>query len=213
MGPCAFAGTTVIVSTTSRLRRLAAAVARRLIGDARVMRAIGQAVQRLAAAEEEFRAGGIADRPVAGGLVEFQQRQPLAHRHHVVERDRIRLHLDFERMRQRGVAARHRTRHPHHVLGGTRLALARRRRGGALGAAGQAEPVHFADHGIARHISEFRGDLAGRKAAFPEFLQLLDAIVGPGQYRHRILPFASRGPIGGGAAISISKNPCGKSLA
>src|SRR5450756_515490 len=52
-----------------RLRRLSAAVAGRLIGDPRVMRAIGQAVQRLAAAEEEFRTRGIADRPVAGGFI------------------------------------------------------------------------------------------------------------------------------------------------
>ena len=37
------------------LRRLAAAVGGRLIGDPRVMRAVGQAGQRLAAAEEEFR--------------------------------------------------------------------------------------------------------------------------------------------------------------
>jgi hypothetical protein len=56
-----------------RLRRLTAPVARWLIGDARVMRAIGQPVQRLATAEKEFRAGGIADRPVAGGFIEFDQ--------------------------------------------------------------------------------------------------------------------------------------------
>src|SRR6202021_3272617 len=71
-----------------RLRRLAAAIARRLIGDARMMRAIGQAGEGLTAAEEEFRTGGIADRPVTGGLVEFEQRQPLAHRHDVVIGDR-----------------------------------------------------------------------------------------------------------------------------
>ena len=66
-------GTTSVVGVLPRrLRRLAAAVAGRLIGDPRVMRAIGQAGQRLAAAEEEFRARGIADRPVAGGLVQFR---------------------------------------------------------------------------------------------------------------------------------------------
>src|SRR6476620_8650836 len=70
-------------SLPGRLRLLAAAVAGRLIGAARVVRAVGQAGQRLAAAEEEFRAGGIADRPVAGGLVQLQQRSPLAHRHHI----------------------------------------------------------------------------------------------------------------------------------
>src|SRR4051795_11567525 len=59
-----------------RLARLPAAVGGRLVGDARVMSAIGQALQRLAAAEEEIRAGRIADRPMAGALAEFQQRAP-----------------------------------------------------------------------------------------------------------------------------------------
>src|ERR1019366_1965105 len=97
-------------------------------------------------------------------------------------------------MGQRGIAARDRTRDPHHLLGRAGLALARRRRGGVLGAAGKAKPVDFADHGILRHISEFRGNLAGRKPGLPEFFQLFDAIVGPGQYRHRTLPFVSRRP-------------------
>ena len=117
-----------------------------------MMRAIGQAGQRLATAEEEFGARGIADRPMAGGLVEFQQRQPLAHRHHIVVGDRIRLHLDVECVSQRGVAARHRPRNPHHLLGGPRLALARSCRGGALGAAGKAKPVDFADYRVSRDI-------------------------------------------------------------
>ena len=43
-------------------------------------------------------------------------------------------------------------------------------------------------------------------------LQLLDAIVGPGRYRHRPLPFALRGAEQGSAAISIAEDPCGKSL-
>ena len=159
-----------------------------------MVRAIGQAGQRLAAAEEEFRAGRIADRPVAGGLAELLQRQPLAHRHHIVVGDRVRLHLDFEGMGQRGVAARDRARHPHHVLGRTGLALARGGRGGALGAAGKPQPVNLADHGIPGHISELRGDLAGGKPALPQLFQLFDAIVGPGQYRHRLLPFVSRRP-------------------
>ena len=81
-------GTTLmkVAAVLPRLRRLAAAVGGGLIGDARVVRAIGQAVECLAAAEEEFRARGIADRPVAGGFAEFEQRQPLAHRHDIVDR-------------------------------------------------------------------------------------------------------------------------------
>jgi hypothetical protein len=57
--------------------------------------------------------------------------------------------------------------------------------------------MHFADDGVARHISKFRGNLASRKSGFPEFLELFDAIVRPGQYRHHILSFASRRPIMG----------------
>ena len=64
-----------------------------------MVRAIGQAGKRLAAAEEEFRARGIADRPVAGGFVEFKQRQPLAHRNDVVIGDRIGFELDLEGVR------------------------------------------------------------------------------------------------------------------
>ena len=52
-------------------------------------------------------------------------------------------------------------------------------------------------------------DLAGRKAGFPELLQLLDALIGPGQNRHRILPFASRRPDrGSGDNVKKRKNPC-----
>src|SRR6476646_1035362 len=195
----------VSVSLPCRLRRLTATVGRRLISHARVVRAIGQAGERLAAAEKEFGTRGIADRPVAGGLAEFEQRQPLAHRHDIVEGDRVGFHLDFKGMGERGVAARHRPRHPHHLLGGARLARPRRCRGRALGAAGQAQPVYFADHRVSRHVAEFGCDLTGRKAAFPEFFQLLDAIVGPGQYRHRNLPFASRRPNAGSAGDAKSQ--------
>jgi hypothetical protein len=57
--------------------------------------------------------------------------------------------------------------------------------------------VYFADYRIPRHIAEFGGDLARRKPGFPELLQLLDAIVRPGQYRHRTLSLASRRPAAG----------------
>src|SRR5262249_16227318 len=45
----------------------------RLIGDARVVRAVGQAGDGLAAAKEEIGMAGIADRPAAGFLVELEQ--------------------------------------------------------------------------------------------------------------------------------------------
>ena len=83
--------------------------------------AITQAVR---AAEEKFGTGRIANRPMAGGFIQLQQRQALPHRNHVVIGDRIRFHFDFEGVGQRGIAARHRARNPHHLLGWTGLALA-----------------------------------------------------------------------------------------
>src|SRR5579872_4383751 len=79
-----------------RLRRLTAAVARRLIGDARMVRAIGKAGQRLAAAEEEFRTRGVANRPMTGGIAQFKQRQSLVDWHDIVVGDRIGVELDLE---------------------------------------------------------------------------------------------------------------------
>ena len=58
----------------------------RLIGDARVIGAIGQALLVLAAAIDEVGRPGIADRPAAGRLGELQDRDPRPHRHDVGER-------------------------------------------------------------------------------------------------------------------------------
>src|SRR3569833_690939 len=81
-------------------------VARGLVGDARMVCAIGQATERLAAAEKELAAARIADRPVAGLFRQFEQGAALVHRHHVIERDRIGFGLDLIGMSERGVAAR-----------------------------------------------------------------------------------------------------------
>src|SRR3569623_3326721 len=99
-------------------------VARGLVGDARMVRAIGQATKRLSAAEKELAAARIAARPVAGVFRQFEQGAALVHRHHVVERDRIGYGLDLIGMSERGVAARHRAGDAHHVLRGAHLALA-----------------------------------------------------------------------------------------
>src|SRR5262249_33460744 len=55
----------------------------RLIGDARVVRAVGQAGDGLAAAKEEIGMAWIADRPAAGLLVELEQRAAAANRRDV----------------------------------------------------------------------------------------------------------------------------------
>ena len=57
-------------------------------------RAVGQTGEDLAAAEEEIRARGVADWPMAGRLVQFEKRQALTHRDHIVRGDRIGLDLD-----------------------------------------------------------------------------------------------------------------------
>src|SRR5580692_6516432 len=162
---------------------VATPVRRRLIGDAGVIRAIRQGRYRLATAEEKLGAARVADGPAAGLLVEFQQRAALADRDDVVEEFRLRL-LDLIGMRQRGIAADRSTADAHHRR---RARLARPRRAGrrALGAAGQAETVYLADHGVARDAAELGGDLACRKAIRPEFLEQFDPLVSP---RHALFP-------------------------
>src|SRR5690606_3069290 len=141
---------------------LAPAVGRRLIGDARVIRAIGQLVRGLAAAEKELAAAGIADRPAAGMLAELQQGLALLHR----DLDQLRLRLHVVVVGERRIAAHRRPRYPQHAAR-TGLARARRGGGGALGAAREAEAVHLADYGVAGDAAEFRGDLTGGKAVSP----------------------------------------------
>src|SRR5580704_14995241 len=152
-------------------------VGRRLIGDAGVIGAIRQARYGLAAAEEKVGAAGVADGPTAGLLVEFQQRAALADRNDVIEQFRLRL-LDLIGMGQRGIAADRRTADAQHRR---RARLARPRRAGRrrLGAAGQAETMHLADHGVARDAAELGGDLARRQAVGPEFFEQFDPLVSP----------------------------------
>ena len=57
------------------------------------------------------------------------------------------------------------------MCGRARLARARRGRGRRLGAAGQPEPVHLADHGVAGDAAELCGDLTRRQAVGPQLLQ------------------------------------------
>jgi len=146
-----------------------------LIGNPRVMRAIRQTGQRLAAQKKN---SALEGSPIGHGKSprSAQQRQPLGSWARRFIGDRIRLHLDFERVRQRGVATRDRARHPHHMLAGRAFrgrGAARR----AFGAAGKAQPValcqsrHFASHFRVPRRSGWP------KVRLPEFLQLFDAIV------------------------------------
>src|SRR5262249_15514872 len=152
----------------------------RLISDARVVSAIGQAGDRLTAAKEEIGMAWIADRPAAGLLVELEQRAALADGDDVVDQLRFQLDIELVGLGERGVAPYRRPRDPQHMPMGARLARARGGGGWRLGAARQPEPVHLADHRIAGNAAKLRGDLARRQPIRPEFLQRFDALIGPG---------------------------------
>src|SRR3954468_23780555 len=62
---------------------------------------------------------------------------------------------------------------------GARLARTRRCRGGRLGAAREAKPMHLADHCIASDAAELGSDLTCRQTVGPQLLQHLDAFVSP----------------------------------
>src|SRR5207247_3970391 len=95
----------------------------------------GQAGERLAAAEEEVGATGIADRPAAGLLSEFEQCAALTEWDDVVDQLGLGLHIKFVGVRKRGVAPHRRARYPQHVRLGARLARPGPGRGWRLGAA------------------------------------------------------------------------------
>src|ERR1044071_3505968 len=90
----------------SRTRRTPVAPGcRRLIGNAPVISAIRCSGGGLATAEEEVRLAGVADRPVALFLVEFEERAALPDRDDVLDRLRLGLRLVIvgRHMRERGI--------------------------------------------------------------------------------------------------------------
>src|SRR5690242_17819974 len=102
---------TIAARSVAECRLVAAAVIGRLEGDTAMEAAIGLVLGAVAAAEEEVRARRIADRPVAGALVELQQRLALLDR----DLQQFRFRLDLVVIGQRGVAADLRALHPDHV--------------------------------------------------------------------------------------------------
>src|SRR5437660_5245913 len=133
---------------------VAAPLVRRLIGDTRLVAAIGQADDRFAAAEEEVRVAGIADRPVALVFAQLEDRAALADRDDVLERLGLGLDLGLvgrDRLGgERGVAAHGIAHAAEHVRGRARLARPRPGAGRRLGASREAEAMHLADDRVAR---------------------------------------------------------------
>src|SRR5262245_46550520 len=182
----AFAGmTTGERALLSPERPAVAALIGRLIGDARMVGAVGQARDGVAAAEEEVRLARIADRPAAGVLGELEQGPALAHRDDVVDELGLGFELEVVGVGERGVAPHRGPRDPQHLAVSARLARPRRGRTRRLGAAGESEPVHLADHRVAGHATELGGDLTRRQPFAPKLLQRLDAFVSPA---HGLIP-------------------------
>src|SRR5262245_21085908 len=166
-------------------RPAVAALIGRLIGDPRMVGAVGQARDGAAAAEEEVRLPRIADRPAAGLLGELEQGPALAHWDDVVDELGLGIELDLVGVGERRVAPHRGPRHPQHLAVGSRLARPRCGRARRLGAAGESEPVHLAEHRVAGHAAELGGDLTRRQSLAPKLLQRLDAFVSPA---HGLIP-------------------------
>ena len=163
--------------------------------------AIGAAVG-LAAAEGEFRVGRVTDRPFAHRVAQRQDRRRRAvHQQRGQGLDR-RDALDGEgghRQARRGGGRRSGGGCDRAIRQetGLRPGQARRAldRAGRGGAAGQAEAVDLADHRIAGDPAQLLGDLGGRMALGPEFLEGVHPLVVP---RHvGSLPHLRARPVAG----------------
>src|SRR5262249_8102894 len=146
---------------TRRLTPVAATVGGGLIGNARMVRAIGQSCDRVAAAEEEFRAAGIANRPSTGLLGQFQNGAALTDRDDVLDEFRGGFHLDLVGMRERRVAANGAASDPQHVRRRACFALPWGGAGRSFGASGEAKPMDLSDDCVAGNAAEFGSDLTG----------------------------------------------------
>jgi len=147
----------------------ATAIGGRLIGDAGVMRAIGQSAERLAAAEKRNPRWRDRRPAMTGGLRSI----PTA-----TVRWLIGTTLSWaigsasistiEGMSDARCCPRETDATRASCAARDVACAARAADEGLLARPESAQPVDFADHGVTRHISEFRGDLAGRKPGLPE---------------------------------------------
>src|SRR5215510_5541680 len=109
---------------------------------------IGQALDGLAAAEEEIRRAWIADRPMAFAFGQLKNRAALPQRDDVLNQLGLRLEFRLITMqwRQCRIATNPRARNSHHLAMGARLALTRHRGRWTFSTPRQAEPMHLSDH-------------------------------------------------------------------
>jgi len=88
----------------------------------------------------------------------------------------------------------------------------RRCRGRALGAAGQAQPVYFADHRVSRHVAEFGCDLLAERPLSQSFFSCSTRSSDQVNTVIAIFPSRHAGPNAGSAGdaksqISLQQNP------
>src|SRR5262245_22662473 len=182
---------------------VAATIVGRLVGHAGMIGAVGKVCDRLAAAKEEIGGAWVADGPAAFRVRQFEQRAALADRHDVFQRLRLELRLQLVDGKpcQCGITADRGPRHvAQHVRRRPWLAWPWHRRGGRLGAARQAQPVHLANNRIAGDAAELGRDLARRLALRPQLLQKLHTVIGP----TRVLLLAGEIHLS-----ALLKSPCG----
>src|SRR5262245_46949699 len=172
-------------------------IGHRLVGDARMITAVGETFGRLATAEGEVGITRIADRPAAAAVIQLDQRTALTHRNDILHHLRFGREIKIVDRRQRGIAAHRRANAQHGVR--ARLARSRGGRRDALGTARQAQSMDLSNHRVAGHAAEFVGDLACRKPVRPEFLQEFNTFVGP---RHAIASFF-RPPLLNPSAVTL----------
>ena len=156
------------------------------IGTGAMRRAVGLARERFSAAEEEIGATGIADRPPASAVVQFEQRAALRGRDIRIHERIVDVGLGVpDPGRELPLAARELAGDIvlalHHktgiiALGPPRTAIGRHLR--------DAEAMNLSEHGTTADAgAQFPRDALGRGALRPKRSHELDAFVGPRRRR------------------------------
>src|SRR5690606_33100602 len=157
-----------------------------LVGQPRMVAAVGSALADIIAAEVEVFRQGVAVRPLAGPLGQFREYQPPRDRHDdVLDRPQQlpRNGFDVVLCLQGGCPDRRGdgARRPRCRLagGGVARLFGPRRSAGRAAATRKFQPVDLADYRVAADAPEMRRDLAGAEPLRPEFPQEFDAFVIP----------------------------------
>ncbi|CUX34873.1 conserved hypothetical protein [Agrobacterium tomkonis CFBP 6623] len=139
---------------------------------------------------------GITDRPLAGALGQFRQRQATGNRRHYISgrnvienlrgfdidlfmKSRCCVRTAHGSGRCRADACREICRARGRGRGALGRGACRSHRSAGLDASRQIEAVDLADHGITAYTAQLRCYLAGAQSFGPQFLEFLDPLVCP----------------------------------